>query len=707
MNSNAQVGRVTRCAPSGTCHTAARTGVTRPTSKVHWTHGTAFLAGLIFIVARCIAYAADERASQIVDLNTPRTFPAIASRADWDLRAAEIRQNVKVSCGLWPLPEKTAMKAKVFGRIERDGYSIEKVYFQTFPGFYLAGNLYRPLGRGIGPFPGILNPHGHWNDGRMADDSDGSIAARCIQQARMGIAAFSYDMVGYNDTVQIPNHHAFALNPTNQLWSVSLMGLQAWNSIRAVDFLESLSDVDPHRLACTGESGGGTQTFILGAIEDRLALQAPIVMVSHTMQGGCLCENAPGLRIEYSNMEIAAAVAPRPQILVGARGDWTKDTMTVEGPALGKIYTLLGVPDHLRYTRFDFNHNYNQTSREAVYAWFQQWLIDGHKAASLPEAPYKKEPSADLRVFPDGKMPADALPESGVIQSIIARGQAARLAYLPENDDSLSRFRQMQTVAWRRALHLELPEGGLRADAREAGFTPAFRRTELRLGREGGQDEIRAVLFTVTASVGRPFVVLVHPRGVAAYLDDTKQPAGLAKALLARNTPVLLMDAFMTGPLADAGLMAARNPFTNFFTTYNRTVLQERVQDIITACAFARGSAKGPKVLVCGEGQAGAWALLAAPAADGVVADADGFDGLAVERWMRPDMFTPGILAIGGLDGVASLAAPKPLTIHDASPNFSDTWLRRAYQSALASNKLKITTTKLSAEEITKELDGF
>src|SRR2546430_14005818 len=106
--------------------------------------------------------------------------------------------------------------------------------------------------------------------------------------------------------------------------------LQTWNSIRALDFLESLPDVDRKRLACTGESGGGTQTFMLGAVDDRLAAQVPVVMVSHTMQGGCSCENAPGLRVEYSNMEIAAVPAPRPQILVAATGDWTTNTMEFE-----------------------------------------------------------------------------------------------------------------------------------------------------------------------------------------------------------------------------------------------------------------------------------------------------------------------------------------------------------------------------------------
>src|SRR5947207_2728357 len=91
--------------------------------------------------------AADQRAGRIKDLNTPREFPAIHSRSEWESRAKEIREQILVSCGLWPLPEKTPLNARIFGKVERGGYSVEKVYFQTFPGFYLGGNLYRPLGR--------------------------------------------------------------------------------------------------------------------------------------------------------------------------------------------------------------------------------------------------------------------------------------------------------------------------------------------------------------------------------------------------------------------------------------------------------------------------------------------------------------------------------------------------------------------------------
>src|ERR1043166_1588048 len=376
----------------------------------------------------------------IKTLNTLRTFPHIESKEDWENRAKEIRQQVLVSCGLWPMPEKTPVRAKISGRIERDGYSIEKVFFQTYPGFYLAGNLYRPLGQGNGPFPGILNAHGHWNEGRLVDGKDCSIAARCINFARQGMIAFSYDMVGYNDTLFAEpegaakldvarRHRHFATDPKQQLWNISLMGLQTWNSIRALDFLCSLPDIDPHRLACTGESGGGTQTFMLGAVDDRLAAQAPIVMVSQSMQGGCVCENAPGLRVEFSNMEIAAVPVPRPQILVGATGDWTKMILEVEGPSIRKIYELFGARDRFQFARFDFNHNYNRITREAVYQFFGTALKPNSPAHA--EIEYRKEPDADLRVFPEGKPPADALTEAGLIELLIKNSRLQLSALNP------------------------------------------------------------------------------------------------------------------------------------------------------------------------------------------------------------------------------------------------------------------------------------
>ncbi|MBI2842242.1 MAG: acetylxylan esterase, partial [Armatimonadetes bacterium] len=227
----------------------------------------------------------------------------------WKTRADALRQQVLASAGLLPFPDKTPLHPVVFGSLDRGDYIVEKVYLQSYPGVFVTGNLYRP--KGEGPFPGVLNPHGHWNAGRLEDSSDCSVAGRCINFAKQGYVAFSYDMVGFVDAKQIS--HSLSGRREN-LWGISLGGLQTWNSIRALDFLESLPYVDKSRIACTGASGGGTQTFLLSAIDDRVKVCAPVNMISVSMQGGCGCENMPNLRIDTNNVELGALMAPRPMI---------------------------------------------------------------------------------------------------------------------------------------------------------------------------------------------------------------------------------------------------------------------------------------------------------------------------------------------------------------------------------------------------------
>jgi hypothetical protein len=619
----------------------------------------------------------DTRAKEVRTLDTPRQFPEVTTKAAWEKRAKEIREQALVSCGLWPRQEKTPLKARIFDRVERDGYSIEKAHIETLPGFYLAGNLYRPLGKGKGSFPGVLNPHGHWKEGRMANTALGSIAARCINFARQGMVAFSYDMVGYNDTAQVS--HKFASDPTNQLWSISLMGLQTWNSVRALDFLESLPDVDKSRLACTGESGGGTQTFMLGAIDDRLKAQAPIVMVSHSMQGGCLCENAPGLRVNHSNMEIAAVPAPRPQILVAASGDWTKTTMTVEGPAIESVYKLFSAQDQLRYKVFDFEHNYNQTSREAVYEFFGKWLLDHPEPASLKETAYQMEPVESLRLFPDNTPPEGARNEAQVIAHLIERSNSQLESLRPRDGKGLEKFKTAMEPAWRHTLQIEFPERSLVIETSQTKKTGDITKHSLCVGRKGRGDRLPIVMFTPAKDNLRVMTVLAHPDGKGAFIDDSGAARGLAKELLARNQSVILLDTFLTGELADADAGKARKHTSGPFTTYNRTDLQERVQDLITACAFAQIHGKGRRVILCGSGRAGLWAQLAAPAADAVIADCSGTDLTTDSELMKQDLFTPGLRKIGAFQGATLLAAPNALLLHNTGEKFPTEWLQAAY----------------------------
>ncbi|MFO1512412.1 MAG: acetylxylan esterase, partial [Verrucomicrobiota bacterium] len=641
----------------------------------------------------------------IKDLNTPRTLPAISSKTEWEARAQDIREQILVSCGLWPLPEKRPLHPVVFDPIERDGYSVAKVYFQTYPGFYLAGNLYRPLHR-RGPFPGVLNPHGHWANGRLADTPEGSIAARCISFARQGMVAFSYDMVGYNDTQFADSaglpfnqaHRQFGTNQTDQLWSISPMGLQTWNSIRALDFLASLPEVDRKRLACTGESGGGTQTFILGAIDDRLAVQSPVVMVSHTMQGGCVCENAPGLRVEYSNLEIAAAAAPRPQLLVAATGDWTKTTMEVEGPAVQNVYRLFGLPEHLRFVRFDFGHNYNQTSREAVYAWFGQWLLKHPEPELLKEQACHKESDADLRVFPDGKLPKGALTTEQFTESLKQAHQAAWQKLQPRNQTGLEHFKRTMLPAWKHTLQIEWPLSAVDVRQTRSQQTPDWQATEMTVSRSGDAQAMTALYFRPTAASKEQrtsLVILADSSGTDAHVGFHGEPVGLTAKLLRSGHAVMVILHFSASEPTD--------PFANFFTTYNRTRLQQRVRDLLAACSASRGfdhDTRKRRVVLCGLGNAGLWALLAAPAADAVLADCNTLNVANDIDLLGPDVFCPGLRNIGTFEGAAMLAAPHPLFLHTTGDRFTTQGVQLTYQVSGSRNQLHLESGRPSDEAL-------
>ncbi len=344
------------------------------------------------------------------------------SRAEWERRRAHLRKQILWAGGLWPMPAKTPLNPRVFGRITHDDYVVEKVCFESYPGLYVCGNLYRPRQTSPRGHPGVLNPHGHAKTGRLHDDEIASYQARCITFARMGYVAFMWDMVDYNDsarqltgTYQATNYWTVHNEPwkpgrhRRALWNINAFGLQLWNSIRALDFLTSLPEVDPERLASTGESGGGTQTFMLYAVDDRLKAAAPVCMVSAYMQGGCNCENAPGLRFDTHNVEIGAMMAPKPLQVISVSRDWTKHTAAVELPALQAVYALYGAADKLRHVHFDAQHGYNLSMREAVYPWLARWLsVPGGE--DFKEPAYQKERDQDLLAFLDG-------PPSGAIKS--------------------------------------------------------------------------------------------------------------------------------------------------------------------------------------------------------------------------------------------------------------------------------------------------
>jgi hypothetical protein len=445
------------------------------------------------------------------------------SLAQWKTRAEYLREHVLASAGLLPMPEKTPLRPEIFGTLSRADYTVSKVYFESLPGFYVTGNLYRPIG--TGPFPAILSPHGHWAYGRLENTATNSGPGRAISLARQGFVVFSHDMIGYNDSQQLP--HTFG-GARERLWGLSLAGLQLWNSIRALDFLETLPEVRKDAIAATGESGGGTQTFLLAAVDPRVAVAAPVNMISLHMQGGCLCENAPGLRLETTNVEIGATIAPRPLLMISATGDWTKETLEVEYPAMRKIYDLFGAGDRLHAIRVDAEHNYNRESREAMYAWMARWLKREPAETRPAERPFTVDPLQDLLVFHGRPRPDGALSADGLTEQWIERARA-------------------------------------QLDAAPSDFTPTLRHA---LGFGATEPERRPA----TAAARRPRAVLI---------------AGTEAAL----APQLTRAGFSVQSVAFTPFDSAAAAKVRHFETYNRTAAAQRVADLVAALRANPGAA--------------------------------------------------------------------------------------------------------------------
>ncbi len=324
-----------------------------------------FLTMTVFILPVCAqkelcvgAYFTEQQGKDLLQTLAP------ADLNSWQQRAALVRQQLKQGMELNNWPAVPVGKPVIHGKKIMDGYTVENVFFESLPGFYITGNLYRPLHEQKS-YAGILCPHGHGNnpEGRFREQTQ----KRCATLARMGAVVFVWDMIGQGDSRQCSHKLEKGLK------------LQTINSKRALDFLLSLPGIDTGRVAMTGESGGGTQTFMLTALDNRIKVSVPCVMVSAHFFGGCTCESGMPVHksgsYQTNNVEITALAAPRPLLLISDGDDWTKNNPEVEFPYLRKIYGLYGKPLNTELVHLpDEKHDYGPSKRKAMYTFMAKHL---------------------------------------------------------------------------------------------------------------------------------------------------------------------------------------------------------------------------------------------------------------------------------------------------------------------------------------------
>lgn len=653
--------------------------------------------------------SADPRLGKPKTLNDYFPFTPPATVKEWEARKQQVREQVLVATGLWPMPEKEPLKPVIHGHIERDGYTVKRVFFASAPGHYVTGNLYEPTGKSDAKRPGVLCPHGHWKEGRFFEANEAAVAkelksgaektkegakyplqARCAMLARMGCVVFHYDMVGYADSTAIkhiaksgvPHPEGFA-DAQGELRLQSLMGLQTWNSVRALDFLETLPNVDPKKLGITGASGGGTQTFLLAAIDDRVSAGFPAVMVSTAMQGGCVCENCSLLRVGTGNIELAAAFAPKPMAM-SAADDWTKELMTKGFPDLQKTWKLYGAENKVAAKAWtEFPHNYNQHAREFMYSWFEKHLLGG-KGEAVAEKPFEPIPPKELSVFDaDHPRPKDELGAAEFRQKLTAASDAQLTKLFPSDAEKLKQFRAVVGPALR-ALVVEegVTETVLDKSRKEFEFV-GFDMVGLIISRKGTKEEIPTLAIRPAEAKKGTHVLWLHPQGKTSLFPGGKfDPA--AKALFDAGNWIAAPDLLRTGE-HNGPPYEVNKVYAGFTYGYNRSLLAERVRDALTVIAALKSSTQVGNIHLVGWGEFGPVALLAAAlAGDKVSKVAADLNGFRFEDVSKPDdpMMLPGAVKYGGLGAFLALCAPTPMLVHNTAKTGIGRIAKAAYQSA-------------------------
>jgi dienelactone hydrolase len=637
------------------------------------------LAAASLFNARATEAPPDVRLGALKNLDGYFPFTPSPTREAWNKRAAAVRTQMLVALGLHPLPERTPLKSIVHGKVDCGDYTVERVILEAMPGYFVTGSLYRPA-KVEGKVPAVLCPHGHWNNGRFLKQTEGEIAdairthaetlpgnavsplqSRCASLARMGCVVFFYDMIGNADSIQLSHElvHRFKLQRPDmnneKAWGFyspqaeghvqSIMGLQTWNNIRALDFVESLPEVDGSRIGVTGASGGGTQTFILGAIDPRPAAIFPCVMVSTAMQGGCTCENSTLLRVGTGNVEFAALFAPKPLGMTAA-DDWTKEMATKGFPELQRHYAMLGAPENVfLHNRTEFPHNYNLPSRMAMYQWFARHLKTPQPAPA-EEKPVRILSIPEATVW-TSEHPAPKANDTDLERSLLqhwSKDAARQIAARPQIVDEA-----LPTIAgrtWEQAGESEW----VMDQREEKGEVLVMKGW---ISNKTHKERVAATWHYPKTWNGRALVLL-------------GSDAGADKAV-AEGTAVCLPQLF-TEPAPGTAEVARHvdgdRDFAGYTLGYNHSVTQRRAHDVLTVLTFIKHHERQPKDIVvhATAGVVPETALALTQVAKGVVSEAKlpatDFRWAGVKS-IRSRHLLPGIVKYGDLPALLKRVQAK------------------------------------------------
>lgn len=560
----------------------------------------------------------------------------------------------------WP-SNACSLEPRTVGILEREGYRVEKLLIQTLPDVWMTANLYVPHGKG--PFPAVLSVHGHWPGAKQ----DRVVQARCIGLAKLGFVVLAVDALGAGERgvgTELGEYHGEMTAATLYPVGLPLSGLQVYENMRAVDYLQSRPEVDGARIGITGASGGGNQSMYAGAFDERIGAVVPVCSVgtyeAYLGAACCLCEVVPGLLRRTEEWGVLALVAPRGLMVVNASRDARQFSIEEALKSMGKaskVYGLMGRGDRIRQVPFDSGHDYSQPMREAMYGWMSFMLKGMGDGSPVSEPTVMTEDPEILRCFP-----GDSRPKDWMTIPRLAGREGRRLLSKLSRPESVAEWEAWSKARRERLLGV-LGLDGLGGGRGEAG--------DLTDGKFWFEPEpgIRLVAEVKPGEAGKGVVIVLDLDGAEAAKKH-----GVAEALAGRGVGVVTLDLRATGALAwpnDRIGKAADHNTAEWGLWIGRPLLGQWVADVrgLVDALGGRGVLAGEKIAVVGIGGAGLVAMAAAALDErvGAVAAAGTLGSYVTDApyaGQRLGVMVPGILReVGDVAELGALMAPRRLVV--------------------------------------------
>ena len=611
-----------------------------------------------------------ERERKVAAMSTPQDFAA---------RRTYIRERLIRSIG--GLPPKTPLNARTTATLDRDGYRIEKIVFESQPGFFVTANLYLPKS-GQAPHPAVLFPLGH----ESGSKSHSAWQQMLITLVRRGYVAFAWDPLGQGERLQFYNSYAedSELGHNRSTSEHTMLGLQTllvgdnlarytiWDGIRALDYLLSRPEVDSNRVAVTGNSGGGTHSTYLAALDDRIKVAAPSCYITswRMMLATIGPQDAEQLMqpfladgLDYADFIYAAA--PKPFLMMSAIRDFfpisgARATFAEVGQTLSRLGT-----NTLSMFEADDGHGYTLPRREAAYAWLGKWLQG--KEDKQSEAPVALESEEQLQVTPSGQV-ATSL-NSETVFSLNLKRLPKRESLL--RSDLEERVRNLTGYERRSGPVKITPYGSVQRDR--------YRIDKLIYETEPGIF-VPALLFVPDAAT-KPLPAIVYLNGKGKALDAA--PNGEIERLVSSGAIVLSIDPRGMGETAVTEAPDGQR-YSGYFGDYadsmlavlqRKTLVGMRATDVSRAVDLlaARSDVAAANIYGVGKG-AGAIILLHAATLDSRIQRVVlshmtvSFESIVRSR-IHQDLYesvVPGVLASYDLPDLAAMLSPRKVWLVDA-----------------------------------------